>query len=370
MGIRFTLKQGTGAGPRLGVLETAHGSVETPAFFPVGTLAAVKGLTPDLVRGTGTRGLLVNAFHLVLRPGVEAIEALGGLHRFMRWDGALITDSGGYQVFSLSERRRVDDEGVVFSSPVDGSEVRLTPRSVLEAQGRLGTDVAMPLDQPVPFPSGRTEAQEAAARTLRWAETSRRALEAPGMPAVFGIVQGGTFADLRERCARELAALGFPGYAVGGVSVGEGPERMDEAVAAAAPHLPPDRPRYLMGVGTPRDILSAISLGMDLFDCVLPTRNGRTGQAFTPAGILRLRNARFAIDPSPIDPDCACPACSGGFSRGYVRHLFASGEMLGPVLCSLHNIRFYQDLMADAREAIREGRFEAFRAARGRDGGA
>jgi queuine tRNA-ribosyltransferase len=360
--VRFTLRKVSGTGPRLGLLETAHGAVETPAFLPVGTRATVKGLLPDLVKATGTRGILINAFHLILRPGVETLEAMGGLHAFMRWDGTILTDSGGYQVFSLADLRRVDDEGVVFRSPVDGAEIRLTPHAVLEAQKRLGSDICMPLDEPVPFPSGRGETEAAAARTLLWAERSLESARALGAGAVFGIVQGGTFPDLRERCARDLAALGFPGYAIGGVSVGEGPERMDEAVAAAAPALPPERPRYLMGVGTPRDILAAVSRGMDLFDCVLPTRNGRTGQAFTRRGVLRLRNARYARDPAPIDPDCSCTACSGGFSRAYLKHLFHAGEMLGPALCSLHNIRFYQDLMAGIREAIREDRFEAFRA--------
>jgi len=358
--LRFTLLKGSGSGPRLGRLETAHGAVETPVFMPVGTQGTVKGLMPDLLETTGARAILCNAYHLALRPGVEVVEALGGLHDFMRWPGAIVTDSGGFQIFSLARHRKVTDEGVRFKSPLDGATIDLSPETALANQVRLGADVRMPLDQPVPYPASRTETAEATDRTTSWARRTREAVRREGLEGVFGIVQGGVHADLREKSVSEITDLDFAGYAVGGLSVGEGPERMDAILRHTVRLLPADRPRYLMGVGYARDILSAVSAGVDMFDCTLPTRNGRNGTAFVRGGTLRLKNAVHASDPTPIDPGCSCPVCAGGFSRGYLRHLFLAGESLALILVSLHNVWFYQDLMAGIRGAIREGRFEAF----------
>ena len=345
---------------RAGVLETPHGPVETPVFMPVGTLAAVKGLLPAQLAEAGARVLLGNAYHLSQRPGSGVIAEMGGLHRFMGWEGPLLTDSGGYQVFSLAGLRRVDEDGVRFRSHVDGSEVILTPESCIRIQEELGADMIMQLDECVRYPVEKARAAEAMERSLRWAARCRRSRRRGTDQALFGIVQGSVYADLREESARRLSSLDFPGYAIGGLSVGEGPERMRETLACTTPHLPEERPRYLMGVGTPADLLDGIALGVDMFDCVLPTRNGRNGTAFTSCGRVRIRNRRHTRDPAPLDPACSCYTCRT-FSRAYLRHLFNSNEMLGPILLSLHNIWYFLGVVAGARRAICEGRFAACR---------
>ncbi|MHC5036075.1 MAG: tRNA guanosine(34) transglycosylase Tgt [Planctomycetota bacterium] len=361
--MQFTLLKETGEGPRLGRLSTAHGAFETPVFMPVATQGTVKGLAPDRVWETGARAILCNAYHLAIRPGVETVEALGGLHAFMGWNGAIVTDSGGFQIFSLARHRKVTVEGVRFQSPLDGATLTLTPESTLENQARLGADICMPLDQPVPYPASEGETEEGVERTTAWARRTREAADRLNLSGVFGIVQGGTFPALRERSVEETTTLDFAGYALGGMSVGEGPEQMDAVLAHTTPLLPKARPRYLMGVGMPRDILSAVAAGIDMFDCTLPTRNGRNGTVFTRRGNLRLRNAAHTRDSSPIDPTCRCYACTKGFSRGYLRHLFLAGESLAMILCSIHNVVFFQDLMSGIRQAIHEKRFDSFRKA-------
>ena len=344
---------------RAGVLETPHGPVETPVFMPVGTLATVKGLLPTQLAEAGARVLLGNAYHLSQRPGSGLIAEMGGLHRFMGWDGPILTDSGGYQVFSLAGLRDVSDDGVRFRSHVDGSEVVLTPESCIRIEEELGADLIMQLDECVRYPIEKDRAAEAMERSLRWAGRCRRAHARPEQ-ALFGIVQGSVYADLREESARRLADLDFPGYAIGGLSVGEGPEHMRKVLACTTRHLPEEKPRYLMGVGAPADLLDSIALGVDMFDCVLPTRNGRNATAFTSCGRVRIRNRTHASDPAPLDPACSCYTCRT-FSRAYLRHLFNTNEMLGPILLSLHNIWYFLALMAGARRAIREGRFAAYR---------
>ena len=346
-------------GARAAVFGTPHGEVPTPCFMPVGTRGSVKGLLPPQLREAGATMILANAFHLMLRPGEGTVRALGGLHAFMGWDGPILTDSGGFQVFSIAGSK-VDDDGVTVRSPVDGSEVRLTPEGVVAVEEALGPDVAMPLDHCPPRPCTEEEAAASVRRTLAWLERSVAAKRRGDM-ALFGIVQGSVFPRLREECARAVAAMGLQGNAVGGVSVGEPGDLSMPAVRAAVALLPGDRPRYLMGVGDPEDLLEAIAEGFDLFDCVLPTRNGRNGQALTRDGPLHLRNASLAADPRPIDPACRCPACRS-FSRGAIRHFFQAGEMLGPILASLHNVAFLGDLLREAREEIRAGRYAAFRA--------
>jgi len=401
--LRFTIEA---ASPtceaRVGLAVTAHGAFETPAFMPVGTLGSVKGLLPHLVAQSGSQILLANTFHLALRPGAETVEALGGLHAFMQWPGPILTDSGGYQVFSLADRATIDDEGAVFRSPIDGARIALTPERAMEIQRRLGSDIAMALDDCPPSVDPRratvdalgaprgaaasdaaalaARAREANERSARWLERCVRAWRSGGAcerQALFGIVQGGTDLEERARSVQWTCAHDLPGYAVGGVAVGEGPEQIRRVVTFTAPRLPADRPRYLMGVGYERDIVMAVRAGCDMFDCVLPTRNGRSASAFTRSGQIRLRNARFARDPRPLDPACRCLACdplahgwAGAptvaegadlaapptrpcFSRAYIRHLFLAGEMLGPILVSLHNLAHFQRLMADVRRAIR-----------------
>ncbi|MCS7236744.1 MAG: tRNA guanosine(34) transglycosylase Tgt [Thermoguttaceae bacterium] len=344
---------------RRGRMRTAHGDVDTPAFMPVGSRAAIKGCLPELVRRTGTQMILSNTYHLLLRPGVEVVAAVGGLHRFMGWDGPILTDSGGFQVYSLGDLVRLDDKGVWFRSHIDGQPVELTPERVIEVQRVLGSDIGMVLDHVVPLPAEIAQLAEATRRTIAWAKRSVEAT-APGQ-IVFGIIQGGLDKQLREQCLRELTAMDFPGYALGGLSVGETPEEMYQVVEAFGPRMPPEKPRYLMGVGRPQDILRAIAAGIDLFDCVIPTRNGRNATAFTWAGKLRLRNAKYRCDPRPIEEGCFCPACADGrFSRAYLRHLFLVGELLGPVLVSLHNVYYYQKLMAECRRAIDRGVFREF----------
>ncbi|MCS7016739.1 MAG: tRNA guanosine(34) transglycosylase Tgt [Gemmatales bacterium] len=359
--ITFEVVQWCGAA-RLGRLTTPHGVVETPAFMPVGTQATVKGLLPEQLRQAGVQMLLANTYHLALRPGAELIAQLGGLHRFMGWAGPILTDSGGYQVFSLAAIRRISDHGVEFRSHVDGSLLELTPERAVEIQELLGSDIAMCLDECPPYGASETVLREAVRRTIHWAERCRQAQRRSDQ-ALFGIVQGGLFEDLRRECAQALVGLDFPGYALGGFSVGEPPVLMYPVIAMATRWLPENKPRYLMGVGRPQDILEAVSAGIDLFDCVLPTRNGRNGQAFVPGGVVRIRNAVHRSDPRPLQEDCPCPVCRE-FSRAYLHHLFHADEMLGPILLSLHNITFYQRFMKEIREAIAAGQLAQYRASR------
>jgi queuine tRNA-ribosyltransferase len=346
---------------RAGVLRTAHGEVPTPAFMPVGTKATVKSVHPDELRALGATIVLGNAYHLHFRPGEEVIAELGGLHPFMGWSGPILTDSGGFQVFSLRDTiLAVDDDGVTFRSVYDGSAVRFTPELVAAIQARLGSDVAMCLDICPPAGVSRAELGEAVRRTTLWATRQQAAERAPGQ-LLFGIAQGAADRELRRRSIEEIGALGFDGHALGGLSVGESRPEMLEATAWAAPLLPADRPRYFMGIGDPEGVLEVVERGIDMFDCVLPTRTARTGSALTWEGRLNLRNARFARDPRPLDEGCPCPACAG-FSRAYVRHLVNQDELLGLRLLTLHNLRFLLDLVAGARAAIEQGRLAAFKA--------
>jgi queuine tRNA-ribosyltransferase len=347
---------------RRGRLSTRHGVIETPVFMPVGTQATVKGLVPEQVAEAGASILLGNTYHLALRPGSAAIARLGGLHRFMNWSRPILTDSGGFQVYSLAAKRKITDQSAVFRSHIDGALFELSPERAVEIQEELGADIAMCLDE---CPGGTCEPsvlREAVRRTIHWAERCRDKHRKADQ-ALFGIVQGGTDIELRADCARQLVALDFPGYALGGFSVGESPELMVQALAPAAALLPEGKPRYLMGVGRPRDLLDGVAAGIDMFDCVLPTRNGRNAQAFTMAGPLRFRNARFAGEDTPLEEDCACYTCRH-FSRAYLHHLFQAREMLGPSLLSLHNIAFYCRLMAETRAAIESGSFDSYRSTR------
>jgi queuine tRNA-ribosyltransferase len=355
---RFELIATDGAARR-GRLRTAHGPVETPAFMPVGTAATVKAMTADMLRATGAQIVLANTYHLMLRPGAERIERQGGLHRFMAWPGPILTDSGGFQVMSLAERRQIHEAGVVFSSHLDGSRHELTPERAVAIQHMLDATITMVLDECTAFPIGRDEAAESMRRSMRWAARSRAAYrERPGY-GLFGIVQGSVDAGLRLESAGRLVEIGFDGYAIGGLAVGEAKPMMFEMVEVTCGVLPAGRPRYLMGVGKPADLIGAIARGVDLFDCVLPTRSGRTAQAWTDAGPLNLRNARHADDPAAIDPDCACPACRD-HSRAYLHHLVRSTEILGAILLTWHNLHYYQGLMARIRQAIEQGSFHAF----------
>lgn len=342
-------------GARRGVFRTPRGDVQTPAFMPVGTQATVKGLTIDQVRATGAEMILANTYHLSLRPGHELVKKLGGLHRMMLWDGPILTDSGGFQIFSLGELNRVTEEAATFKSHLDGSVIRLTPEYAIEIQEALGSDVAMVLDHVVALPNSAEAILDAVQRSIRWAARCLNAASREDQ-ARFAIVQGGLDVTLRVQCAGELATLGFDGYAVGGLSVGEPPVEMYRITAATTPVLPVDKPRYLMGVGRPIDLLESIARGIDLFDCVMPTRNGRNAMAFTSTGPIKMRNAVHRDDTRPLDAECPCLACR--HSRGYLRHLFVSDEMLGPILLTLHNLTYYQRLLAEAREAIVEDRFE------------
>jgi queuine tRNA-ribosyltransferase len=375
--IRFELLAEDGAARR-GRLHTGHGPVETPVFMPVGTAATVKTLEPRDLEALGARIVLANTYHLYLRPGHERIRRLGGLHRFMAWDGALLTDSGGFQVFSLGERPagreregpglvQIAEEGVTFRSHLDGSPQFLSPERAIEVQEALGADVIMAFDECPPALADRAYHELSLARTQRWLVRCRdawRRMEEEGRGgagcALFGIAQGGLFPDLRARAIEEAASLDLPGYALGGYAVGEEPERTWEGVARDAPRMPREKPRYLMGVGTPEDLLAGIGSGVDMFDCVLPTRTARNGLLYTSRGKLVIRNARFADDAAPPDPDCACITCRT-FSRAYLRHLFKAGEILGLRLNTLHNLHFYLTLVAEARAAVEAGRFEAFR---------
>ncbi len=345
-------------GARRGRLHLLHGTVETPAFMPVGTQATVKAMTPEEVRGLGAEMILGNTYHLYLRPGHEVIRELGGLHRFMNWPGPILTDSGGFQVFSLSPLRRILDHGVEFQSHLDGSRHVLTPEKVVAIQEALGSDVMMCLDECPPFPCERAYLEESLERTHHWAVRSLEARTRPEL-ALFAIVQGGVEPDLRRRSAEFLSAMPFDGLAIGGLSVGEGQERMLAAVEATVPHLPPDRPRYLMGVGTPLDIVEAVARGIDLFDCVLPTRTARNGLLFTSQGRVAIKHARFERDPRPLDENCGCYTCRN-YSRAYLRHLYKSREILASRLHTLHNLYYYQNLMRRIRAAIEAGEYGRF----------
>ncbi len=345
---------------RLGRVTTRHGAFDTPAFMPVGTQGTVKGILPDHIAATGSQIILGNTYHLMLRPGEKVVAELGDLHRFMSWPGPILTDSGGFQVFSLADINKISDDGVTFKSHIDGSTVHLTPQRSMEVQNALGADIIMMFDECPPGDAPREYQVEALERTLRWAKQCVEAHKRPGEQSLFGIVQGGVDLELRAKCAEELIKLDLPGYALGGLAVGEGFEGTRSVLNATTPLLPDHKPRYLMGVGFPRDIIEAVAAGVDMFDCTIPTRNGRNAYAFTAQGPIRLRNSQFTRDTTPIEVGCDCYAC-GAFSKGSIRHFFFAGEMLGPILVSLHNIRFYQRLMADVRRAIGEGTFENFR---------
>jgi queuine tRNA-ribosyltransferase len=366
--MQFELLAADGAARR-GLLTLAHGIVETPAFMPVGTYGTVKAMTPRDLAATGAQICLGNTFHLWLRPGLATIAAHGGLHRFMGWDKPILTDSGGFQVFSLGALRKIDEEGVRFASPINGDRLFLTPEESMRIQRVLNADVAMVFDECTPYPADFAAATASMRLSLRWAKRSRDEFDRLENPnALFGIVQGGMFEDLRDESLAGLAGIGFDGFAVGGLSVGEPKEEMARVLAHLAPRLPADRPRYLMGVGTPEDLVHGVTTGIDLFDCVMPTRNARNGHLFTRRGDVRIKNARYRNDPSPLDESCGCYACRH-FSRAYLHHLFRAGEILGAQLNTLHNLHYYQSLMREMREAIAGGRFArmaaAFRAARG-----
>jgi queuine tRNA-ribosyltransferase len=351
--MRFELL-GTSGRARRGRLELPRGSIETPAFMPVGTYGSVKAMTPEGLRATGAEIILGNTFHLWLRPGLDVIAAHGGLHGFMRWNGPILTDSGGFQVFSLAHRRKITEEGVTFASPVDGSKVFLSPEESMRIQRVLGSDIVMIFDECTPYPATEPEAAASMELSLRWAERSKRAHE--GNPnALFGIVQGGIYPSLRERSARSLQDIGFDGYAVGGLAVGEPAAEREATLDHTLPMLPADRPRYLMGVGKPEDIVEAVSRGIDMFDCVMPTRNARNGHYFTSKGVLRVRNARYAKDTRPIEEGCTCYTCASGYSRAYLRHLDRCNEIQASVLGTIHNLHYYQRLMGELREAIAAG---------------
>jgi queuine tRNA-ribosyltransferase len=351
----------TDGAARCGEITTPHGQVATPAFMPVGTQATVKGMLPQAVRAGGADIVLGNTYHLMLRPGAERIATLGGLHRFMNWPHAILTDSGGFQVMSLAGLRRIEERGVTFRSHLDGALVELTPERAVEVQALLGSDIAMQLDECVALPAPRAEVERAMHLSLRWAERSKRAFEpVPAGTALFGIVQGGDDPELRRESLAALVDIDFHGYAIGGLAVGEAPEVMLRTIEGVAPVMPADRPHYLMGVGTPADLIEAVARGVDMFDCVLPTRNGRHGLAFTRMGPVNLKNARHAEDPRPLDETSACPAARD-YSRAYLHHLVKAGETLGAILLTMVNLAYYQELMAGMRAAIAAGRFEDFR---------
>jgi queuine tRNA-ribosyltransferase len=345
-------------GARRGRLRFDRGEVETPAFMPVGTYGTVKAMTPEELRDIGAQIILGNTFHLMLRPGTEIIEQHGDLHDFMHWEGPILTDSGGFQVFSLAKMRKITEEGVRFKSPIDGSEVHLTPEVSMEVQRKLGSDIVMIFDECTPYPATEEQARESMELSLRWAERSKEA-HADNPSALFGIVQGGMYENLRSESAEGLKAIGFDGYAIGGLSVGEPLEERNAVLDVTTPQLPMDRPRYLMGVGKPEDIIEAVRRGVDMFDCVIPTRNARTGFLYTRYGLLRIRNSRFTDDTRPVDETCDCYTCRH-YSRSYLRHLDKCGEILGSRLNTIHNLFYYQRLMREIREAIDDDRFEEY----------
>jgi queuine tRNA-ribosyltransferase len=344
---------------RRGKITTAHGQIDTPAFMPVGTAATVKGMLPEQVAETGAQILLGNTYHLMLRPGAERVAQLGGLHRFMNWDRPILTDSGGYQVMSLSKLRKITEEGVTFQSHIDGSRHALTPERSIEIQRLLDADITMSFDECTPFPATEEVAAESMRLSMRWAKRSRAAFVERAGYGIFGIVQGSIYPDLRAESAAALKDIGFDGYAIGGLAVGEGQDLMFQTLETTVPQLPEDAPRYLMGVGKPPDLVGAVLRGVDMFDCVLPTRSGRTAQAFTRRGTVNLMNTRHAADPRPLDPDCTCYACRH-YSRAYINHLLKCQEMLGPMLITRHNLHYYQELMAGLRSAIEQGTLQQF----------
>ncbi|MCH7708068.1 MAG: tRNA guanosine(34) transglycosylase Tgt [Myxococcales bacterium] len=354
----FRLEPRSGAA-RAGTFSTPHGPIHTPAFMPVGTHGAVKAMTPRQVAATGTQVVLANTYHLALRPGEALVAKLGGLHDFMRWRGPILTDSGGFQVFSLPHKE-IDDGGVRFRNEFDGSTMELTPERSIEIQNTLGADIIMAFDQCTPFEASKPEVKSGVRRTLSWLERCLKA-HTRSDQALFGIVQGGVHNDLRSSCAQSVTSFDLPGYAIGGVSVGEGHELLCKVTEHTALLLPENKPRYLMGVGLPEDIIAAIGSGMDMFDCVIPTRYARSATAFTVRGRIRLTNRRFRRDAYPIDTSCDCETCAAGFSRAYLHHLFAANEVLSAILTSVHNVHFYQRLMREAREAIQAGDFDAWR---------
>jgi queuine tRNA-ribosyltransferase len=357
---RFETSAADGAA-RAGVLHTAHGLLETPAFMAVGTAGTVKAMPADAVRATGTQCILGNTYHLMLRPGADRIAALGGLHRFMDWPGPILTDSGGFQVMSLAGLRKIDPDGVTFQSHIDGSRHRLTPAICMDLQWKFDSTITMVLDECTAFPATYDIAEASMEMSMRWAASCKEAFRQRRGYGLFGIVQGSTYPDLRLRSVSALNDIGFDGYAVGGLAVGEGQEAMLATLDVTVPALAGDAPRYLMGVGTPDDILAAVERGIDMFDCVIPTRAGRTARAYTASGVRNMKNARYADDPAPLDPDCGCPACAR-HSRAYLHHLFRCQEMLGPILLTWHNIAYYQTLMRGIRGSIQAGQFSAFAA--------
>ncbi len=351
--------EATDGDARTGVIETPRGGIRTPAFMPVGTQATVKAMMPEHVRQTGADILLGNTYHLMLRPTAELVDQLGGLHHFMRWERPILTDSGGFQVMSLAQLRKMSETGVTFQSHIDGAKYELTPERSIEIQCLLGADIQMVLDECTPFPATEDEAESSMELSMRWAQRSKDAFGDRPDQALFGIVQGSTYRPLRERSVKALVDIGFDGYAVGGLAVGEGRDLMFEVLDYTMPIMPQDKPRYLMGAGKPADIVGAVARGIDMFDCVLPTRSGRHGQAFTRRGTVNISNARHAKDPRPLDEASPCPA-SAQYSRAYLHHLFKAGEYLGPMLLTWHNLHYYQELMAGLRAAIAEGRLAAF----------
>lgn len=354
----FSIAQKDGKA-RTGVVTTAHGEIRTPAFMPVGTAATVKAMLPQSVKSTGADIILGNTYHLMLRPTAERIHQLGGLHKFMNWDRPILTDSGGFQVMSLTELRKLKEEGVEFRSHIDGSKHMLSPERSMEIQYLLGSDITMIFDECTPYPATHDEAKKSMELSARWAARSKKAFKEREGYGLFGIVQGSVYEDLRRASSEALKNIGFDGYAIGGLAVGEGQDLMFEVLEYTVPHLPEDRPRYLMGVGKPDDLVGAVLRGVDMFDCVLPTRSGRNGQAFTWDGPINIKNARFVEDTAPIDEACRCEACTH-YNRAYINHLVKSGEILGSMLMTWHNLQFYQDLMAAMRQAISEGRLVEF----------
>lgn len=359
MGFKFELLKKDGSGARLGSVTTPHGSFSTPAFMPVGTKGSVKAMTPEELKGVGAEVILANTYHLFLRPGEKVIKDLGGLHRFMHWDGPILTDSGGFQVFSLCKLRKISEEGVLFSSHLDGTRHLLTPERAVEIQESLGADIIMALDECTPYPADRDYARASMELTKRWALRCKEAKREAGQ-ALFGIAQGGMYEDLRRESAQAIVDIGFDGYAIGGLSVGEEKDLMYSMVRATVPHLPEDRPRYLMGVGTPEDIVNAVEAGVDMFDCVLPTRNARNGTLFTRREKLVIKNLQYERDPGPVEEGCRCYACMN-YSRAYLRHLYMAGEILSSRLNTIHNLHFYMRLMQEIREAVEAGRFREFK---------
>ena len=344
---------------RLGQVQTAHGVIDTPAFMPVGTAGTVKAMMPESVASTGAQIVLGNTYHLMLRPGADRIERLGGLHKFMNWPGPILTDSGGFQVMSLSKLRKMTEQGVTFQSHIDGSKHELTPEASIDIQRKLDSNITMQLDECPAHTDDKKIIDTSMQLSLRWADRSKEAFDDSEGYGLFGIVQGGVFADLREQSAKGLIDIGFHGYAVGGLAVGEPQEVMFQVLDDLIKHMPDDKPRYLMGVGTPADLVGAVARGIDMFDCVMPTRSGRTGKAFTRRGDVNIRNARHADDPRPIDEHCKCPACKD-YSRAYIHHLTKANEILGPMLLTWHNVQYYQDLMSWLRKSIGEGTLDAF----------